>query len=359
VDSSKAKRFGALPSAGGGIARLAYARARAAGIELEPLLKKAGLTDRQIEDRHARLNVQDQIRFLNLAADALQDEFLGFHLAQDFELGEVGVLYYVLASSALLSDALRRAERYSVIANEGVSVKYREGADIAIVFDYVGVSRHSDRHQIEFWIATLIRICRHLTNHRLLPIRVKVRHRRNEDSSEFDRFLGRRAMFGADVDEVVFSEAAKRMPITSADPHLNELLTAYCEEALSRRRTKCGMLQSHVENVIVPLLPHGEARVDKVARRLGMSQRTLARRLSSEGLTFAGVLDRLRSDLATSYLGDADLSISQVAWLLGYREVSAFTHAFKRRTGMTPRDMRSRNNVDPSDWERDRETRGT
>jgi AraC-like DNA-binding protein len=90
-----------------------------------------------------------------------------------------------------------------------------------------------------------------------------------------------------------------------------------------------------------------------------MSQRTLARRLSSEGLTFAEVLDRLRSDLATRYLSDADLSISQVAWLLGYREVSAFTHAFKRRTGMTPRDMRSRNNVDPSDWERDRETRGT
>lgn len=346
MDSSKAKRFGALPSAGGGIARLAYARVRAAGIELEPLLKKAGLTDQQIEDRHARLNVQDQIRFLNLAADALRDEFLGFHLAQDFELGEVGLLYYVLASSALLSDALRRVERYSVITNEGISVKYREGADIAIVIDYVGVPRHSDRHQIEFWITTLIRICRHLTNHRLLPIRVKVRHRRNGDPSEFDRFLGRRAMFGADVDEVVFSEAAKRMPVTSADPHLNELLTAYCEEALSRRRTKRGMLQSHVENVIVPLLPHGEARVDKVARTLGMSQRTLARRLSSEGLTFAGILDRLRSDLATRYLSDADLSISQVAWLLGYREVSAFTHAFKRRTGMTPREMRSRNNVE-------------
>jgi AraC-like DNA-binding protein len=346
MDNSNAKRFGAVPSATGGITRLACARVRAAGIELEPLLKKAGLTERQIEDRRARLDVQDQIRFLNLAADALRDEFLGFHLAQDFDLREIGLLYYVLASSALLSDALQRAERYSVIANEGISVKYREGTDIAIVFDYVGVARHSDRHQIEFWIASLIRTCRQLTNHRLSPIRVKVGHRRSEDSSEFDKFLGRRAMFGADMDEVVFSEAAKHMPVTSADPHLNELLTAYCEEALSQRRTKCGMLQSHVENVIVPLLPHGEARVDKVARRLGMSQRTLARRLSSEGLTFAGVLDRLRSDLATRYLSDEDLSISQVAWLLGYREVSAFTHAFKRRTGMTPREMRSRNNVE-------------
>ena len=345
MDSSKTKRFGTLPSATGGLARLAYARARAAGIELEPLLKNAGLTNRQIEDRGARLNVQDQIRFLNLAADALRDEFLGFHLAQDFELGEVGLLYYVLASSERLCDALQRAQRYSVVANEGISVKYREGKDLAIIFDYVGVPRHSDRHQIEFWIATLVRICRQLTNQRLAPIRVKVAHRRSEDSSEFDKFLGCRAGFGADVDEVVFPETTKHMPVVSADPHLNELLTAYCEEALSRQRASRGVLQTRVENVIVPLLPHGEARAAEVARRVGMSQRTLARRLSSEGVTFAGVLENLRSDLAKRYLSDEDLSISEIAWLLGYREVSAFTHAFKRRSGMTPREMRSRNNI--------------
>lgn len=310
-----------------------------------PLLKKAGLTELQIEDRRARLKVQDQIRFLNLAADALRDEFLGFHLAQDFDLREVGLLYYVLASSEVLSDALQRAERYSVIANEGISVKYREGEDIAITFGYVGVPRHSDRHQIEFWMAALVRTCRQLTHQRLLPIRVKVAHRRSEDSSEFDKFLGRRATFAADVDEVAFSKTARHLPVISADPHLNELLTAYCEEALSRRRTSRDMLQSRVENIIVPLLPHGEARVAEVAGKLGMSQRTLARRLSLEGLTFAGVLENLRSDLAERYLSDEDLSISQIAWLLGYREVSAFTHAFKRRTGITPREMRSRTNV--------------
>jgi AraC-like DNA-binding protein len=345
VDNSKANRFGTLPSAAGGITRLACARVQAAGIELKPLLKKAGLTNRQVGDRRARLNVQDQIRFLNLAADALGDEFLGFHLAQDFDLREVGLLYYVLASSQVLSDALHRAQRYSVIANEGISVKYREGKDVAIFFDYVGVPRHSDRHQIEFWMAALVRTCRQLTNQRLLPIRVKVAHRRSADTSEFDKFLGRRAVFGTDVDEVAFPEATKHMPVVSADAHLNELLTAYCEEALSRRRTMCGVLQSRVENEIVPLLPHGEARVAEVARRLGMSQRTLARRLALEGLTFAGVLENLRSNLAARYLSDADLSISQIAWLLGYREVSAFTHAFKRRTGKTPREMRSRSSV--------------
>ena len=338
---SKAKRFGTLPSADGVLTRLACARARAAGIELDPLLRKAGLTCRQIDDGRLRISVESQIKFLNIAANALRDEFLGAHLAHDFDLREIGLTYYVLASSETLGDALRRAERYSTIGNEGIALKYLEGKDIAIVFDYVGVARHSDRHQIEGWATALVRACRQLTNRRVLPTRVKFIHRRNEDCAELTRLLGRRAVFGADSDEVAFAKSAKDMPVVGADRHLNELLTTYCEEALSRRRTGRGALRSLVENALVPLLPHGTARADAIARKLGMSQRTLARRLASEGLTFAGILDDLRSDLARRYLDDAHLTISQIAWLLGYQEASAFTHAFKRWTGKTPRDMRA------------------
>jgi AraC-like DNA-binding protein len=71
-----------------------------------------------------------------------------------------------------------------------------------------------------------------------------------------------------------------------------------------------------------------------------MSQRTFARRLSAEGLTFSELLQNLRCDLAERYLADQDLSISQVAWLLGYQEVGAFSHAFKRWTDKTPRQAR-------------------
>ena len=78
----------------------------------------------------------------------------------------------------------------------------------------------------------------------------------------------------------------------------------------------------------------------EIARRLGMSKRTLARRVSSEGLTFAGILADLRVDLARRHLTDEDLAISQIAWLLGYQEVSAFTHAFKRQTGKAPSEVR-------------------
>jgi len=336
------KPVGTLPNATGSITRLAYAKAKEAGVDLDPLLRKAGLTIREIEDPDARLRVRDQIRFLNLAADVLQDDFLGFHLAQQPDLREIGLLYYVAASSELMSEALRRAARYSSIVNEGVALKYLDGRDVGVKFDYVGVSRHLDRHQIEFFTTLLVRVCRQLTGLRLVPTRVSFAHRRDGNYPEFVEFFGGNGEFGATADEVAFAPAIKQMPVLDADPYLNKLLVAHCEEALSRRASNQGSFRANVENAIVPLLPHGTARAGEIARRLGVSQRTFARRLSLEGLTFSDILENLRSDLAERYLNNDDLSISQIAWLLGYREVSALTHAFKRWTGKTPREARSR-----------------
>jgi AraC-like DNA-binding protein len=154
-------------------------------------------------------------------------------------------------------------------------------------------------------------------------------------------FFGEEVEFGAPVDEVLFAPGVRDMPIVSADQYLNKILIDYCEEALTRRPSQRTPFRSSVENAIVPLLPHGKARADEISRRLGVSQRTLARRLSSERMSFSSVLENLKLNLAERYLADNALSISQVAWLLGYQEVSSFTHAFKRWTNKTPRQMRT------------------
>lgn len=339
---SDAARFGALPNASGTLTRIAYAYAKAKGIDPRSFLKKANLTINQIKDTNLRLSVLDQIRFLNLVADTLQDDLLGFHLAQPVDLRQLGFLYYVSASSEILGDALHQLARYGSIANEGVALKLVGGKHFGVTFRYVGVSRHLDRHQIEFFTAVLVRQCRRLTGVRLVPTHVKFAHRRDGKFPEMTEFYGVEVEFGAAVDEVSFASASKDMPVVSADHHLNKILTDYCEEALRRRPTNRSPFRSSVENAIVPLLPHGKARADEISRRLGVSQRTLARRLSSERMSFSSVLENLKIDLAERYLADDALSISQVAWLLGYQEVSSFTHAFKRWTSKTPRQMRTR-----------------
>ena len=307
---------------------------------------KAGVTRKQVEDQSVRLAAKGQIEFVQLIADALHDDCLGFHLARDYDLREIGLLYYVWNSSNLLGDGFRRVERYSTIVNEAVSFHVRSDAkDLALTTTYIGVKRLSDRHQIEFWVTSLVRICRQLTNRHLLPSCVKLVHRRNGGATALEKFLGCDVEFGADTDEVAFPRTVEQMPVVSADPYLNELLIKYCEEARSHREAGRLTCRVAVENAIAPLLPHGRARADEIARQLGMSLRTLERRLRSEGLTFSTVLDRLRADLARRYLQDADLPISKIAWLLGYAEVSAFDHAFKRWNGKAPSEARAQGNV--------------
>ena len=307
---------------------------------MELLLRNAGLTQQQIDDNSTRLDSRSQIKFLDLAATALKDDLLGFHLAQSGDLRLMGLLYYVLASSETLEEALGQGMRYSSIVNEGIALKYRKAGDASIRLEYVGISRHSERHQIEAAMVVLVRTFRQLVNRRLPLIGVRLSHRRSGDTSELKNFFGCDVTFGADVDEMAFSKSIKELPVVNADPYLNELLIKYCEQALAASTTNENSFAASVENSIAILLPHGKARVGEIAPKLGVSRRTLARRLASEGLTFAGVLQNLKIDLAKRHLADKSLSISEIAWLLGYQDVSAFTHAFKRWTGSAPRALR-------------------
>jgi AraC-like DNA-binding protein len=306
------------------------------------ILSKAGLTAEEACDPVFRLEVPTQIKLLELAAEELQDEFLGFHLARSFDLREIGLVYYVIASSAQLADALRNAERYSQIMNEGVRLRFSlQDRAVTIAIDYVNVDRHAERHQIEFWLVTLVRICRQVTDTRLAPSQLKMKHFRNGTPAEFSAFFGSNVEFGADGDAISFPAPLATLPVVRRDEYLNELLRRYAEEALGQSPRARATLRSRVEEIMPKLLPHGRPVASEVARRLGLSSRTLSRKLGEEGTSFAEILDQLRAALAKRYLDDETLPVSEIAWLLGYREVSSLTHAFKRWTGMTPRVFRS------------------
>ena len=339
---ARSSGFNSIPSATGGIARLACARLDQLGKDPAVILSKVGLTPEAARDPAVRLEVRTQIKLLELAAEEVDDEWLGFHLARSFDLREIGLVYYVMASSEQLADALRNAARYSQINNEGVCLRFRmQDGSAVIALDYVNVDRDADRHQMEFWLVTLVRICRQVTNGRLSPLRLKTRHFRNGMSAELRTFFGVDIEFGANADEIWFPRPIALLSIVGRDEYLNELLRRYAEEALARKPQERLTVRSKAEDILSELLPHGRATAAEVARRLGMSLRTLSRKLGEEGTSFAEILDQLRAALAKRYLHDKMLPISEIAWLLGYREVSSLTHAFKRWTGTTPRRFRS------------------
>src|SRR5262249_46093507 len=210
-----------IPMAGGVLTRLAIARLKRAGVLVEPLLRRAGLTLELIADPEGRLSVRSQVALLDEAAIALKDDSLGFTLARDFDPRELGLLYYVMASSQTLGDALKRVARYSQITNEALVVRYREGNRLIISLSYSGVPRHSDRHQIEFCMFAVLRICRVLTGQNLVPQHFWISHHRSGTNSEMARFVGTAVQFGADTDEFAVNANARELPLIHADAYLN------------------------------------------------------------------------------------------------------------------------------------------
>jgi AraC-like DNA-binding protein len=324
------------------LSRVAYRFGERRGIEVAPLLEQAGLTQEEIKDRNARIGVINQIKFVGLVATALGDELLGFHLVDNFDPREIGLLYYVAASADTLGVALDRVERYIKIQNDGVRFEVLKQKSIHLRLHYTGISRYTDVHQIGSMVTLMIRIGRRLTGSTLKPTVVRIIHHIHRGKLELEKFLDAKVEDGARFDEIELPAESLDLPIVSADRHLHDLCVQSAEEALARRRAKESSLKVKVENAIAALLPHGQARHDLVAAELGMSQRTLTRRLTAEGSSFAELLKEVREALAKRYIADGALPISQIAWLLGYAEVSAFTRAFRRWTGIVPTAARAR-----------------
>ena len=324
----------------GGLTRLAADRVRKASIKLGPLLSRVGLTIDQLDDPEHRISVGNQVAFLEAAAEALNDDFLGLNLAEEFDCRDLGLLYYVMASCDTFGDALKRASRYSRITNEAIGLDYREAREPTLRLTYLGIPRHAEQQQIEFCIVAIVRISRALSGRQLFPKHVSMIHVRSRGSSRFARFLGGDIEFGGNADEIVFPAGSAEWALFDADPRLNKILLKTCEERLNARNSKRGSVRIKVENTIAPLLPHGQAHADVVAKKLGMSPRTLARRLAEEDVSFTEVLQQLKESLAIRYLEDDGMPMSRIAWLLGFEEVSSFSHACRRWTGKSPREYR-------------------
>src|SRR5262249_38367831 len=155
-----------------------------------------------------------------------------------------------------------------------------------LALEYLDVDRLSDRHHMEFWLVTLVRICRQLIDSRLAPRELTIRHSRPRPPAEFKSFFGMDAKFDAGADEIVLSAPVAALPIVGRDTYLNKLLRRYADEALASRPRDRASLRSKVEKTASQLLPHGKARTSEIAHQLGMSSRTFSRKLREEGMVY-------------------------------------------------------------------------
>ena len=331
-----------LPTVTGFATRCAAVALRKHNVAIAPLLERAGISEHDFDNRQHRISAAAQSEFLERAAEALGDSAFGLHLAEAANPREAGLLFYVASAAKNLSEALGLAERYCRIVNEAMRLRQRRAPDgVVVEFNFVGLSRHRARQNVEFGLAVIAKALREVVGRSISPTRVTFAHARNSHLREFERFYRCPVEFAASSDQLSFSKETLALPLMTGDPYLLEALQPLCEEAGKERRTLPGSLRNSVENEVQKLLPHGKAERQAVAKALGMSTRTLSRRLADEDTTFDEVVDRLRQSLALQYIKERELSLSQIAWLIGYEGSTSLNHAFRRWTGHSPSAMRS------------------
>jgi AraC-like DNA-binding protein len=306
-------------------------------IDAEPLLSKAELSRGQLSHDPTGISFVAQNRFLELAAHETNDPLLALHVAAKMDLRDVGILFYLAASSPTVAEALEDLVRYAATTSEAVRFEILRYSNETVLTARPVLEFDEPRRQFsEFTALALIRILRGLTNRDFAPQRITFAHTRDSRFlREIHGILRCPVEFAQTSDSWVFPQRVVELPITSGDSRLLHILEAHAEDLLSERRTAAG-LQGLVENQLLSMLPSGRVKTAAVAQQLGMSARSFTRHLAQQGTSFGEILDRVRHRLALRYLEDRRISLQQIAWLLGYSEVGAFNHAFKRWTGTSP-----------------------
>jgi AraC-like DNA-binding protein len=279
--------------------------------------------------------------FFDEAERAAGDPSLGLHVAERIRRGAYGLLEFSCRSAPTVGEALRRIVRYISLCNELVEVTLDEGPKEAIIEQKIaGQPLCVGRHGNEFFVAMLLVQSRQLSGRRLAPSRAWFAHPAPADRAPLVALVGTdKLAFDRERNGMALSRAVMDTPLTTYDPALLELLDAQAEAALQLRASPSRFL-GQVRQQVRDGLSEGVPPLEEAARALHLSPRTLQRRLADEGTSYNDLVDDVRQELGRRWVKEATRPLGEVAFLLGYSELSAFLRAFKRWTGQAAGDFR-------------------
>lgn len=179
-----------------------------------------------------------------------------------------------------------------------------------------------------------------MTQSNTKPIQAELREAKPKSLHAYSSLFNCPINFLSDSNSLIFNKDELLKPLPTADAHLAVVHEQHLQQYRDRRATLT--MSDKVERILVAMLPSGEPKQGDVAAQLNLSSSTLKRRLNDEGNTFKSLLDNLRHELAIKYLNQDKLSITETTYLLGFSQSSAFTRAFKRWEGVSPKQRNMR-----------------
>jgi len=330
--------FGRPTIVSGLVARL-VATAVACGLDRDAFLAELGLEPARLEDRDGRLPVDTFARAWQLMATRLPGRVLALDWITSWKITDAGLLGYLLLQLRTVEEALLTATRYAHLVNQAARARLHKGSPSSRVAFELPPALLATQLP-EAMLAGMVLQLRNAVDSSLRPIAVRFPYRATDRTPALERYFGAPVLHEAGEVSVELPTEILGRPLPNADPVLAGYLLKQAELLLEKTKTP-NAVSAECSRRIAQRLGSGEPAQTEIARQMGMSERTLQRRLAAEGVTFNGLLEEARRTFAMSYLADRKLAAYEVSFLLGYSEPATFFRAFKRWTGKTPQQYRA------------------
>lgn len=314
------------------------------GLDVEAWLSVADLGAADLESSERRISIPQSEALAEAALDLVGDPALGLRLVERIGPGEAALFTYLAATSATGRAAFERATRYAVVSGSDFHFELEEEGDLLVCrADSATASAEGRvaRFASEVSVGAMVKLGR-IAAGELTSNEVWFRHPAPEYADQYERVFELPVHFGKRCNALIGRRERFDDPLPRADSTLCDLLDQHAQ-ALLERLPRSEPFADRVREAIANELGSGDPSADRVSEILGVSPRTLRRRLRDTETSHQQLLDEVRNELARSTLAEGKLGITEVAFLLGFSDASAFHKAFRRWTGQSPRDwLRSR-----------------
>ncbi|MEP2781695.1 MAG: AraC family transcriptional regulator ligand-binding domain-containing protein [Pseudoruegeria sp.] len=300
------------------------------------LLKRLNVPDSVLEQREGQIPIDVEVEFCVLATEMLGIRNFATQAGLSFKSAHT-LTNYIAKYSKDLKSAIEAGARYHVLTDPTTLFWLQTSGQKAIFQTRCGDPDIAwSTHHREFILSAALATMRNITGVPFYPLEVKFRLPDDGQGESVQKAFGCPVTYGSEMDEIILAPSTLTLPVPTHDSSLRNHLVNYGEMLLSQASEADMGLRTRIEKLLLDGLPGRLPSADEIAANLGMSRRTFARRLSDNNVSFREIVDRLRESLARSYLKDG-LPISEVAYVLDYSDQAAFTTAFKRWTGSTPK----------------------
>ena len=303
------------------------------------LFEEAGLS-LDVLDKSIRLTMDETVRLWGACIRQAGDSFFGLHLGESVRPSTFHIVGYTLMNAANLSEAFEKLNQYQrLISDGGVFQRVPVKKGVWVIYHSRPGALPFFFHQVDAILTSLLSFSNWVSGEALIPLEVAMKRSSPEDISEYVRVFGLRPSFDSDFDGILISHDVLDLPLLEADEELCEIHEQHAKQRLSEL-DEPRSLSGRVEFIIERHITAPEFGRSFVAKQLGMSEKSLQRKLAEKAFTFQSLYMGVRKRLALGYLSDTTIPLSEISVLLGFSDSSAFYRAFKRWTGSTPGDYR-------------------